>query len=278
MGADLIAITGAAHGIGAALAREAVGRGYRVALFDRDEAALVELRAALGAPACLVCPGDVTSAADLQSFAEMIGRQGGVLRMVFANAGILRAGEILEQADGEIEQMFAINVFGPIRAAKTLIPLMQKHGQPSVFVVTGSTSMLSAAAGYGAYAASKHALLAITEALDAELSARTATVRAALLCPAAVQTGLADGASDLLGKLQRRMAEHGITAADMAKLAFDALAHKQSVIFSHEPSKAVARERFEALISGQFVNSKRNGKKANGPAVPGLAEKRAIGG
>ena len=106
MGADLIAITGAAHGIGAALAREAVGRGYRVALFDRDEAALVELRAALGAQACLVCPGDVTSTADLHSFAEMIGRQGGVLRMVFANAGILRAGEILGIA-GEIDAVLA---------------------------------------------------------------------------------------------------------------------------------------------------------------------------
>lgn len=260
MGADLIAITGAANGIGAALAREAVGRGFRVALFDRDEVALVELRATLGAEVCLVCPGDVVSRADLQCFAEMIGRRGDALRMVFANAGILRAGEILEQADDEIEQMFAVNVFGTLHTAKALIPLMQTSGEPAVFVVTGSTSMLSAVAGYGAYAASKHALLAITEALDAELIERNATVRAALLCPAAVQTGLADGASDLLGKLQRRMAKHGITAADMAKLAFDALAHNQSVIFSHDPSRAVAKERLEALISGQFVNSKRDGK------------------
>ena len=257
MGADLIAITGAARGIGEALAREAVRRGYRAALFDRDEASLAALCAELGQGECLVCVGDVASGADLQRFADLIGRQGDALRMVFANAGILRAGELLEQAPGEIEQMFAVNVFGTIRTAQALIPLMELNQSASVFVVTGSTSMLSAAAGYGGYAASKHALLALTEALDAELMQRNVSVRAALLCPAAVQTGLADGGSELLGKLQRRMASHGITAADMAKLAFDALAQDQSVIFSNEQSKVAARERLEAVLSGLFVNSKR---------------------
>ncbi len=258
MNAGLVAITGAARGIGEALAREAVSRGHRVALFDRDEAALELLRARLGPDQCVICAGDVTSDSDLTRFKNLITSQADPLRMVFANAGILRAGEVLGLEIAELEQMFAVNVFGTIRTAQSLVPLMQAQAQAeaSVFVVTGSTSMLSAGAGFGGYAASKHALLALTEALDAELKRAGSPVRAALLCPAAVQTGIAEGSSDLLGKLRRRMTTHGITPDQMARIAFDELAKGLSVVFSSEASKAVAQYRLQALLSGSFMNSR----------------------
>lgn len=250
-----MAITGAGHGIGEALAREAVDRGYRVALFDRDEAALQALRAALGADACTICTGDVTSESDLISFRDLIAGQQGPLQFVFANAGILRAGALLGQSLAVLEQMFAVNVFGTVRTAQALVPLMQAQTGSSTFVVTGSTSMLSAGPGFGGYAASKHALLALTEALDAELVQSGSSVRAALLCPAAVQTNIADGSSALLDKLKRRMTTHGITPSQMARIAFDELAEGHSVVFSSEPSKAVARDRLNALLSGAFIYS-----------------------
>lgn len=257
MNAGLVAITGAAHGIGEALAREAVGRGYHVALFDRDEAALEVLRARLGSDQCVICAGDVTSDGDLTRFKDLIASQAASLRMVFANAGILRAGQVLGLDIAELEQLFAVNVFGTIRTAQNLVPLMQMQTEASIFVVTGSTSMLSAGPGFGGYAASKHALLALTEALDAELLRAGSSVRAALLCPAAVQTGIADadGGSDLLGKLKRRMTTHGITPEQMARIAFDELVKGQRVVFSSEPSKAVAQDRLQALMSGHFMNS-----------------------
>ena len=256
MNAGLVAITGAARGIGEALAREAVSRGHRVALFDRDDAALELLRARLGPDQCVICAGDVTSDSDLTRFKNLITSQADPLRMVFANAGILRAGEVLGLEIAELEQMFEVNVFGTIRTAQSLVPLMQAQAEASVFVVTGSTSMLSAGAGYGGYAASKHALLALAEALDAELKRAGSPVRAALLCPAAVQTGIAEGSSDLLGKLRRRMTTHGITPDQMARIAFDELAKGLSVVFSSEASKAVAQDRLQALLSGYFMNSR----------------------
>lgn len=256
MNAGLVAITGAARGIGEALAREAVSRGHRVALFDRDDAALELLRTRLGPDQCVICAGDVTSDSDQTRFKNLITSQADPLRMVFANAGILRAGEVLGLDVAELEQMFAVNVSGTIRTAQSLIPLMQAQAEASVFVVTGSTSMLSAGAGFGGYAASKHALLALTEALDAELKRAGSPVRAALLCPAAVQTGIAEGSSDLLGKLRRRMTTHGITPDQMAQIAFDELAMGLSVVFSSEASKAVAQDRLQALLSGSFMNSR----------------------
>ena len=254
MNAGLVAITGAARGIGEALAREAVSRGHRVALFDRDEAALEVLRVRLGPDQCVICAGDVTSHGDLTRFKNLITSQADPLRMVFANAGILRAGEVLGLEIAALEQMFAVNVSGTIRTAQGLVPLMQAQAEASVFVVTGSTSMLSAGAGFGGYAASKHALLALTEALDAELKRAGSPVRAALLCPAAVQTGIAEGSSDLLGKLRRRMTTHGITPDQMAQIAFDELARGLRVVFSSETSKAVAQDRLQALLSGSFMN------------------------
>lgn len=264
MTSGLVAITGAARGIGEALAREAVNRGYRVVLFDRDEAAMGVLQAALGAAECAICAGDVTSNSDLIRFKELIARQGDPLKIVFANAGILRAGEVLGQDIAEFEQMFAVNVFGTYRTVQALVPLMQAQTEASIFVVTGSTSMLSAGPGFGGYAASKHALLALTESLDAELARAGSSVRAALLCPAAVQTGIADGSSLLLDKLQRRMATHGITPAEMARIAFDELFRGQSVVFSSEPSKAVARDRLQALLSGYFINNKNVSEAGSG--------------
>jgi short-subunit dehydrogenase len=256
MNAGLVAITGAARGIGEALAREAVSRGHRVALFDRDEAALEVLRARLGPDQCVICAGDVTSDSDLTRFKNLITSQADPLRMVFANAGILRAGEVLGLDVAELEQMFAVNVYGTIRTAQSLVPLMQVQTEASLFVVTGSTSMLAAGAGFGGYAASKHALLALTEALDAELLRAGSPVRAALLCPAAVQTGIADGSSDLLSKLKRRMTTHGITPDQMAQIAFDELASGLSVVFSSDGTKAIARDRLQALLSGYFMNSR----------------------
>ena len=256
MNAGLVAITGAAHGIGEALAREAVSRGYRVALFDRDEAALGALQAKLAPGQCVICAGDVTSDGDLTSFKNLIISQADSLRMVFANAGILRAGEVLGLDIAALEQMFAVNVSGTIRTAQSLVPLMQAQTEASVFVVTGSTSMLSAGVGFGGYAASKHALLALTEALDAELKRAGSPVRAALLCPAAVQTGIADGSSDLLSKLRHRMTIHGITPDQMARIAFDELAQGLSVVFSSEASKGVAQDRLQAVLSGYFMNSR----------------------
>ena len=147
MNAGLVAITGAAHGIGEALAREAVGRGYHVALFDRDEAALEVLRARLGSDQCVICAGEVTSDGDLTRFKGLIAGQAASLRMVFANAGILRAGEVLGLDIAELEQLFAVNVFGTIRTAQNLVPVMQMQTEASIFVVTGSTSMLSAGPG-----------------------------------------------------------------------------------------------------------------------------------
>lgn len=257
MTAGLVAITGAAHGIGEALALEAIARGYRVALFDRDQAALERISTGAGSGQCIVCAGDVTSADDLNRLRDAVARQAEPLRMVFANAGILRAGEILDQDIADFEQMFAVNVSGTILTAQALVPSMEAQGEASVFVVTGSTSMLSAGPGFGGYAASKHALLALTEALDAELMRRGSSVRAALLCPAAVQTGIADGGSELLDKLKRRMATHGIAPDQMARIAFDELANGQSIVFSSEPSKVVALERLQSLLSGRFMTSTR---------------------
>jgi short-subunit dehydrogenase len=249
----VVAITGAARGIGKALAREAVSRGYDVALFDRDWPELESLRSALGEDRCKISSGDVSSDADLQRFTEIATSFGPPLRIAFANAGILRAGDILDQPITEIEQMLAVNVMGAIRTARVLVPHMQHQNVNSIFVFTGSTSMLSVAPGFGGYAATKHALLAVAEALDAELLQANSPVRAAILCPAAVQTGIADGETALLNRLKRRMETHGISPAEMAKLAFDGIIDNQSVIFSSEPSKEAALRRLDVLLSGFFA-------------------------
>lgn len=248
----VVAVTGAASGIGLALACEAIERGYSVAAFDQNQPALASLQARLGPDRCRICPGDVTSDADLERFSDTVMAFGRPLRLAFANAGVLRAGEVLDQPIADIEQMLAINLVGAIRTARALVPLMRSQIDPSIFVFTGSSSMLLASPGYAGYAASKHGLLAMAEALDAELALANASVRTAVLCPAAVQTGIADGDTPLLARLQLRMQSHGISAQRLSQIAFDRLAAGERVIFSSDLTKDSARARFDALLGGGY--------------------------
>ncbi len=250
----IVAISGAAMGIGAALALEAVARGYSVAVFDRDARALAHLRNKLGASCCVSTVGDCCSTEDVRSFADQVGAQGRPLRFTFANAGILRVGGLQEQALTELAQLLQVNVFGAICFARELLPLMSRDQLPSKLVFTGSTSMFSSVAGFGGYSASKHALLAIAEAWDAELAATGSNVSVAILSPAAVQTNIADGDDTKLVKLRQRMTERGITATDMARLAFDQISAGRQVVFSDGQSQLRAKRRLDAMCGGQFLH------------------------
>ncbi len=92
----------------------------------------------------------------------------------------------------------------------------------------------------------------MAEALDAELALANASVRTAVLCPAAVQTGIADGDTPLLARLQLRMQSHGISAQRLSQIAFDRLAAGERVIFSSDLTKDSARARFDALLGGDY--------------------------
>lgn len=120
-------ITGASSGIGAATARLAVSRGWRVGLFARREERLRDLVAELGADNALALPGDVTDLADLQTALERMSDRFGAVDAAFANAGRGLNAAGTEGGDpGEWQDMIRINVMGLLFTAKAALPFLKK--------------------------------------------------------------------------------------------------------------------------------------------------------
>ncbi len=192
-------VTGAANGIGLAMAERFAAEGMRVVLSDVDSAALDAHVARLRGQGHRVwgrrC--DVTVQASVDELAAFAEDACGPLHLVCNNAGIgggaADAGPIWEATAADWQWVLGINVWGVIHGMRAFVPLLLRHGQPAYVVNTASRAGLMT--GTSLYSTSKHAVVAMTEALQAQLRLAQSSVRAAVLCPGAVNTHL--GANSL---------------------------------------------------------------------------------
>ncbi|MFZ5756565.1 MAG: SDR family oxidoreductase [Pseudomonadota bacterium] len=185
---NTIFITGAAAGIGCETARLFVANGWFVGLADRDQAGLARLAAALGAERCSTHVVDVTDMASVRAaLADFAARTGGRLQVLHNNAGVLKIGPFEEIAPEEHRRIVDINIAGAINVLHAAFPYLK--ATPGAQVI----NMSSASAAYGipefaSYSASKHAIRALTEALDIEWARHG--IRVTDLMPPFVNTGM----------------------------------------------------------------------------------------
>lgn len=185
-------ITGAADGIGAALATALQAAGAKVFLADINEAKLKATSERLGSP-CAVC--DVTDEAAVEVVVDQAWDTLGSVDLLCANAGVIVAGSILDAPRSEFDFGFGVNVHGVLHAVRPQVRKLRESGRVGQFLLTGSEHSLSLP-GYlrpvpmHVYTMTKHAVLAIGEALRAELGGSGHQV--SILCPGPVQSGLAE--------------------------------------------------------------------------------------
>lgn len=189
-------ITGAAGGIGAAIAHLFVAEGANVVLLDRDQAALDHLCGALpeGRATALCC--DVTDTGQMQ--AAFAGQS--MLDVVVLNAGIEGdVAPITAYDESNFDQVMAVNVKGTWLGLKYGVAAMA--GTKGSIIVTSSVAGLRGIARSSAYSASKHAVLGLVKSVAAEVGSTGVRVNA--VCPSPVETkmmrsleeGAAPGAS-----------------------------------------------------------------------------------
>lgn len=196
-----IVVTGASTGIGAACAVELARRGYRVFAGVRkdEDAARLRDRAAEHAAAVHPLLLDVTDAAAVaaaaQRVADSVGEAG--LAGLVNNAGIVVGGPLEILPLEAFRRQFDVNLFGTLAVTQALLPLLRRARGRVVNV--GSVNGALACPYLGAYAASKHALEAVSDSLRVEL--RHWGIDVALVEPGPTQTPIWEksaGASDLL--------------------------------------------------------------------------------
>jgi short-subunit dehydrogenase len=187
------AITGAASGIGRALALELAARGCDLALADRDEAGLATLAAEIAKVhqrKVTVHTVDVGVPQEIEAFAQAATAAHPVLNIVINNAGVALMGMFDEVDQAQMEWLININFWGVVHGTRAFLPHLSK--KPEAHIVNLSSIFgIIAPPGQTAYAAAKFAVRGFSESLRHELAMAGSPVRLSVVHPGGVSTSIA---------------------------------------------------------------------------------------
>ena len=187
------AVTGAASGIGRALALELAARGCDLALADRDEAGLQAVAAEIAkadARKVTVHRVDVGEPAEIEAFAQaaVAGHPG--LNILVNNAGVGLLGQFNEIDQAQMDWLMNINFWGVVHATRAFLPHLARQREAHI-VNLSSIFGIIAPPGQTAYAAAKFAVRGFSESLRHELQMAASPVRLSVVHPGGVATNIA---------------------------------------------------------------------------------------
>lgn len=187
-------ITGAARGIGRALAGAVAEAGADVIGIDLTTAALTdtaaEVRAAGQAFEGYAC--DISDGPAVQALAERLEAAGTPVDVLIANAGILSSGRFVEAPMTHWQRLIEVNLLGTMHCCHALLPLLAAEGGGRILAMASVAGKVGTP-GMAAYAASKHGVVGFCEALRSELQLTRMPVGVQWVCPAMVRTQMTRG-------------------------------------------------------------------------------------
>ncbi|HUR57825.1 MAG TPA: glucose 1-dehydrogenase, partial [Opitutaceae bacterium] len=230
-------VTGAASGIGAAIAETLARAGAQVFVADRDEAggrAIVEtIRRAHGVADFL--PLDVTSEAQCESARQIVHAQCSRLDVLVNNAGVGHVGTLLQTTGADLDRMYAVNVRGMFNVTKVFLPAMVER-KAGVIINLASIGGVVAVRDRLAYTTSKFAVVGFTKAIALDHARQG--IRCNCLCPGRVETPF----------VKARLAEY----PDPEK-AYAEMASTQAIGRMAQPSEIAAAALYLASDESAFV-------------------------
>ena len=240
-------ITGAASGIGRAIAEECVALGVKTVLADVEQQALEEAGDSLRSRgATVLCvPTDVSKRADVERLADKAYEAFEQVHLLFNNAGIGAGGVAWEATWNDWEWAVGVNLWGVIHGIKVFLPRMLAQGTECHVVNTSSGAGLIAGAGSAPYVTTKHAVVALSENLYFGLEQRKSLIKVSVLCPGTTRTNIAYCERNRPDELKNPV--EPMTPERQAGLA--AL---KSILEKSMPSEKVAQAAFEAIRKEEF--------------------------
>jgi len=257
------AVTGAASGLGRAMALAFADEGMHVALADvSDPAEVVALVKAKGVNA-FAARVDVSKAEEVEAFAQRVDKELGGAHLVCNNAGVSPLGAAWETSVDDWRWILGVNLWGVIHGVRSFVPRLMARGEGHV-VNTASVAGIISPPGSGAYNVTKHAVVALSETLHHDLRERGSPVGVSVLCPAYVPTGIADSARnrpagfaatpksremEAREAMLRKAVQSGrLTADDVAKAVVAAVKEERFYILTHPRIKGAIRARMEDIL------------------------------
>ena len=261
-------VTGAASGIGLAICRALGRRGLLIAALDVEESALAAaanfLRSEGVASQAFHC--DVSDSGSVGTATRDVLEHFGAVDLLINNAGVGGAlGPCWEIHENDWTWTVCVNLMGVVHSLRAFLPAMTRRPQAHV-VNVASLAGLTAPPFLGPYVATKHAVVALTESLSAELRLMGTSVGASVACPGAVESRIGDsirnrpralahdGGPDpaLVAGIQAEFAKHVggcISASEAAELILEGVEADRLHILTHRDSGSPILERLAAIGS-----------------------------
>ncbi len=260
-------ITGGASGLGLAMARRFAREGMKLVLADVQADALgsaVRDFEAQQVPVIGVRT-DVSKGEDVEALARKTLDAFGAVHIVCNNAGVAPGGTVWENTSADWEWIIGVNVMGVIHGVRVFTPIMLKQDTEGHIVNTASVAGLLSLPGMGIYCVSKHAVVTLSECLHHDLIGKGAKVRASVLCPAYVPTGISDSERNRPAHLKaerkrsadeiereeqlRHAVKSGrISAEQVADAVFSAIQEERFYILTHKKIKASIETRMQDIL------------------------------
>jgi NAD(P)-dependent dehydrogenase (short-subunit alcohol dehydrogenase family) len=262
-------VTGAASGIGHALAEMSAELGMKIVLADVEEHALKQAEEELRARGADVVAlrTDVSAAAEVEALAQLAFSTYGAVHLLFNNAGVTLDTPLLESTLADWQWVLGVNLWGVIHGIHFFAPRMLAQQSEGHIVNTASAAGLISHAGRGSYNVSKHGVVALSETLALELAAQKAALKAAVLCPELVNTRITDaernrpqalqntqeeqeGSPEMATRRQvvRQLVQAGMAPNQVAEMVFDAIRQETFYILTDPTIKLGVQLRMEDIL------------------------------
>ncbi|MDP9141734.1 MAG: SDR family NAD(P)-dependent oxidoreductase [Pseudomonadota bacterium] len=259
-------ITGAGSGFGRELAILCAQEGMRLALADINEDALRATQALLPEETqTLLQRVDVSKAESVEALATATYAKFGAANLLFNNAGVAVAGPTWTTTLDEWEWVIGVNLMGVVHGIRSFVPRMLVQKDSCHIVNTASVAGLLAVPASSIYCVTKHSVVVMSEVLHHELTAVHAAIGVSVLCPAFVNTGIADSpahrpeglkaANPLSAEYEERVRKAvrsgKLSAADVARITMDAVKANRFYILTHPNIKPAVEMRLRDIIDGR---------------------------
>lgn len=271
LGDRVAVVTGAASGIGLALARTLAAHGMRLVLADIEEAALAravaELRDA-GAEASGVRT-DVSSAASVEALAEQAYARHGEVHLLCNNAGVFVGGLCWEASEADYRWVLGVNLWGVIHGIRAFVPRMIAGAREGHVLNVASMAGLTSTTLAGVYNTSKHAVVGLSECLYHDLALNAPQIGVSLVCPEMIRTGIGQSARNRPAELSgagdvpesetrrfvedtiRQAADAGLDPAVIAARSLAAIRERRFYVLAEDGWLDAARSRMADIEAGR---------------------------